>query len=183
MCVWPSVGDIVLCRNLPGLSGLDLQSELARREIQTPIVFITGHGDIPMSVRAMKAGAVDFLTKPFQHRDLLGVIRNALSKDVRLVSARQIREAVGRRLESLTQREREVFGLVIKGLLNKQIAAELGAKEQTIKVHRRRIMEKMGVVSVAELVQAAVKAGVVEAQGGTGGPSSGGEYGTKVVRT
>ncbi len=154
---------LVLDVRMPGLSGLDLQSELARRNIQTPIVFITGHGDIPMSVRAMKGGAVDFLTKPFQHRDLLGVIQNALSRDVRLVSQQKERELIARRLETLTPREREVLGLVIKGLLNKQIAAELGASEQTIKVHRRRVMEKMDVESVAELVQAAVKAGIVQA--------------------
>ena len=153
---------LVLDVRMPGLSGLDLQSELARRGIQTPIIFITGHGDIPMSVQAMKAGAVDFLTKPFQHRDLLGVMQNALRRDAQLVSAHREREDIRRRLERLTPREREVFGLVIKGLLNKQIAAELGAKEQTVKVHRRRLMEKMDVESVAELVQAAAKAGVVE---------------------
>ena len=111
---------------MPGLSGLDLQAELAGRDIQTPIVFITGHGDIPMSVRAMKAGAVDFLTKPFQNQDLLAVIQNALSKDVRLKSDHQEREAIQRRLESLTPRERQVFELVIKGLLNKQIAGGTG---------------------------------------------------------
>lgn len=153
---------VVLDVRMPGLSGLDLQAEMACRNIPTPIVFITGHGDIPMSVRAMKAGAVDFLTKPFQHKDLLEVIRNALKKDVRLTSVHHEREAIERRLESLTARERQVFELVVQGLLNKQIAGELGASEQTIKVHRARVMEKMQVRSVAELVQAAVKVGVLD---------------------
>ena len=117
---------LVLDVSLPGLSGLDLQAELARRNIQTPIVFITGHGDIPTSVRAMKAGAVDFLTKPFQNRDLIAVIRDALGKDLRLNSAHAERDLVQRRLDSLTPREREVFDLVIKGLLNKQIAGRAG---------------------------------------------------------
>ncbi len=158
----PSPACLVLDVSMPGLSGLDLQTELAHRGIQTPIVFITGHGDIPMSVRALKAGAVDFLTKPFHHRDLLTVVQSALNRDARLATAHKAREEITRRLESLTPRERQVFGLVIKGLLNKQIGGDLGASEQTIKVHRRRIMDKMGVKSVAELVQAAVKAGVVE---------------------
>ena len=153
---------LVLDVRMPDLSGLDLQSELATRNIRTPIVFITGHGDIPMSVRAMKAGAVDFLTKPFRNQDLLAVIQTALGKDARLSSVEHERQAVQCRLERLTPREREVFGLVIKGLLNKQIAAELGASELTIKVHRARVMEKMEVASVAELVQAAVKIGVLD---------------------
>jgi len=153
---------LVLDVRLPGLGGLDLQAELATRNIQTPIVFITGHGDIPTSVRAMKAGAVDFLTKPFRDRDLLAVIRDALGKDVRLKSEQAERENIQRRLESLTPRERQVFELVIRGLLNKQIAAELGASEQTIKVHRARVMDKMRVTSVAELVQTAVKIGVLK---------------------
>ena len=153
---------LVLDVRMPGRGGLDLQAELATRNIQTPIVFITGHGDIPTSVRAMKAGAVDFLTKPFKDKDLMAVIRDGLSKDVRLKSAQTERDAIQRRLEHLTPRERQVFELVIKGLLNKQIAAELGASEQTIKVHRARVMEKMQVASVAELVQAAVKAGALK---------------------
>jgi RNA polymerase sigma factor (sigma-70 family) len=152
---------LVLDVRLPGLSGLDLQAELAARRVQTPIVFITGQGDIPTSVRAMKAGAVDFLTKPFRNKDLVAIIREALSKDVRLQSAQGERDVIQSRLDSLTPRERQVFDLVIKGLLNKQIAAELGASEQTIKVHRARVMEKMGLASVAELVQAAVKIGVL----------------------
>ena len=153
---------IVLDVRMPGLGGLDLQTELTARNIQTPIVFITGHGDIPMSVRAVKAGAVDFLTKPFRNRDLMKAIRDAISKDVRLNASRTERETIERRLRTLTPRERQVFERVIKGMLNKQVAAELGTSEQTIKVHRRRVMEKMEVDSVAELVQAAVTAGALK---------------------
>jgi len=149
---------IVLDVQMPGLSGLDLQKELAAHDIRTPIVFITGHGDIPMSVQAMRAGAMDFLTKPFHDKDLIEVIREALKKDVRLTSARAERETILRRMQALTPRERQVFDLVIQGLLNKQIGGLLGASEETIKVHRRRVMEKMQVPSVAELVQVAVKA-------------------------
>lgn len=152
---------LVLDVRMPGLSGLDLQAEMAARNILTPIVFITGHGDIPMSVRAIKAGAVDFLTKPFKDKNLITVIRSALDKDILLKSARRERETIRRNLQSLTPRERQVFNLVIKGLLNKQIASELGACEATIKVHRRRVMEKMEAQSVAELVQMAVKTGEV----------------------
>lgn len=152
-------GCLLLDVSMPGLSGLDLQAELAARRVQTPVVFLTGHGDIPTSVKAMKAGAVDFLTKPFQERSVVAVIEEALRKDARQRAEQDEREVIRRRLETLTPREREVFDLVIKGLLNKQIAAELGASEQTVKVHRGRVMEKMGVESVAELVQAAVKVG------------------------
>lgn len=152
---------LVLDVRLPGLSGLDLQAELAARQIQTPIVFITGHGDIPMSVRAMKAGAVDFLSKPFDDADLLAVIREALAKDVHRRAEQEERETIRCQLGRLTPRERQVFDLVIRGRLNKQIAAELGARECTIKIHRRRVMDKMQVQSVAELVQSALKAGVL----------------------
>jgi len=153
---------LLLDVRMPGLSGLDLQAELASRNIQTPVVFITGHGDIPTSVRAMKAGAVDFLTKPFKDSNLISVIRHAIGKDLRQQAAHGERQAIQRHLDSLTPRERQVFDLVIQGLLNKQIAAELGASEQTIKVHRARVMEKMHVTSVAELVQAAVKVGALK---------------------
>jgi RNA polymerase sigma factor (sigma-70 family) len=153
---------IVLDVRMPGVSGLDLQTELTARNMQTPIIFITGHGDIPMSVRAVKAGAVDFLTKPFRNRDLMTAIRDAISKDVRLKASQTEQETIQRRLQILTPREHQVFEMVIKGMLNKQIAAELGASEQTIKVHRRRVMEKMQVDSVAELVQAAVKVGALK---------------------
>ncbi len=154
---------LVLDVHLPGLSGLDLQAELAARKIQTPIVFITGQGDIPTSVRAMKAGAVDFLTKPFRNQDLVAVIRGAVSKDQQQGLLQREKEALQERLATLTPREREVFDQVVRGCLNKQIADKLGACEQTIKVHRARVMQKMQVESLAELVQAAVKLGVIEA--------------------
>jgi len=153
---------IVLDVRMPGLSGLDLQTELTARNIQTPIVFITGHGDIPMSVRAVKAGAVDFLTKPFRNRDLIRAIRDAISTDVRLKESQVEQQTIERCLQTLTPRERQVFEMVVKGMLNKQIAFELGTSEQTIKVHRGRVMEKMQVTSVAELVQAAVKVGALK---------------------
>jgi len=146
---------------LPGLNGLDLQAELAGRDIRMPTVFITGHGTVPMSVRAMKAGAVDFLQKPLEHKDLMTVIRQALAKDQQASAAEIDRREIQRRFITLTPREREVFNLVIRGLLNKQIAAELGATERTIKVHRHRVMEKMQMTSVAEMVQAAIKIGVL----------------------
>jgi len=149
---------------MPGLSGLDLQTELARRGIELPIVFLTGRGTVPMSVRAMKAGAVDFLQKPFRHEDLLDVIRRAVAKDARLSASSFERREIERRLRTLTPREREVFDLVIKGLMNKEIAAELGATERTIKVHRHRVTAKLRVNSVAEMVQAAVKVGALDMQ-------------------
>lgn len=152
---------LVLDLQMPGQTGLELQAELAARRVQTPIVFITGHGDIPTSVRAMRAGAVDFLTKPFKDRNVLAVIREAISKDQQHQPIQAEQEALERRIETLTPREREVFERVIKGLLNKQIADQLGASEQTIKVHRARVMQKMRVSSVAELVQAAIKLGVL----------------------
>lgn len=152
---------LVLDLRLPDLSGLDLQAELAARHIQTPVVFITGHGDIPTSVRAMRAGAADFLTKPFSRRNVLTVIRSALNRDRQFQPAQAEKQALERQLSTLTPREREVFVHVVQGLLNKQIADELGASEQTIKVHRGRVMQKMQVRSVAELVQAAVKLGVL----------------------
>jgi RNA polymerase sigma factor (sigma-70 family) len=153
---------LLLDVRMPGLNGLELQAEMAKRQIRTPIVFITGHGDIPLSVRAMKAGAVDFLTKPFHNRNLVGALRDALAKDVSTEESQAEKELVQRRLETLTPRERQVFELVVKGLLNKMIASELGASEQTIKVHRYRLMDKMQVDSVAELVQAAVKVGAIK---------------------
>ncbi len=153
---------IVLDVCMPGLSGLDLQAEIATRDIQTPIVFITGQGDIPMSVQAMKAGAVDFLTKPFRNKALIAVIREAISKDSRLQESQAEHKTIEHCLQNLTPRERQVFEMVVKGMLNKQIAFDLGTSEQTIKVHRRRVMDKMQVTSVAELVQAAVKVGVLK---------------------
>jgi RNA polymerase sigma factor (sigma-70 family) len=143
---------LVLDVRLPGLSGLDFQRELAARNIRIPIVFLTGHGDIPMSVRAMKAGAVEFLTKPFRDQDLLDAVRVALDRD--RASREQEKEIadVQRRFDSLTSREQEVVSMVVAGKLNKQIAAELGTAENTVKVQRSRAMEKMQANSLAELI-------------------------------
>jgi RNA polymerase sigma factor (sigma-70 family) len=145
-------GCLVLDVRLRGLSGLDLQHELAARNCELPIIFITGHGDIPMSVRAMKAGAIEFLTKPFRDQDLLDAIRTALGRDrVRREQEKEI-ASVQQRLDTLTPREREVISMVVAGKLNKQIADLLGTSENTIKVHRSRAMEKMHAHSLAELV-------------------------------
>lgn len=148
---------LVLDVRLPELSGLDLQAELARAGVAIPIIFITGHGSVPISVRAMKAGAADFLEKPVDEQQLLDAVHRALERDRR---ARQERAEVAerrRRLESLTPRERQVLAYVVVGRLNKQIAAELGTSEKTIKVHRARVMEKMNVASLAELARLAEK--------------------------
>lgn len=150
---------VVLDVRMPGQSGLDLQDELLRDSFRIPIIFITGHGDIPMSVRAMKAGAVEFLTKPFRDQDLLDAIEQALNRD-RLERARQVEKAdLLIRYHSLTPRESEVFSFVVKGLLNKQIAMRLGLSEITIKLHRRRVMEKMEAESFADLVRMSEKLG------------------------
>jgi FixJ family two-component response regulator len=158
----PSTGPscLVLDVRMPGLTGLDLQKALAGTAHRTPIVFITGHGDIAMSVTAMKAGAVDFLTKPFAGKDLLDAIRRALAKDTRDLGTEARVAEIQERVKRLTPRETQVFALVVTGMLNKQIASELGVCEKTVKVHRARVMEKMRAGSVAELVRLADGVGV-----------------------
>ena len=153
-------GCLVLDVRLPGLSGLDLQHELAAAEPQIPIIFITGHGDIPMTVRAMKGGAVEFLPKPFREQDLLDAVRIGLERD----RARRQSESATAKLridfETLTAREQQVIALVTSGLMNKQIAGEIGVSEITVKVHRSNVMRKMGAKSLADLVRMADALGI-----------------------
>src|SRR5262245_42045383 len=148
-------GCLLLDVHMPGPSGLELQEAFGRRNDTLPIVFLTGHGDIPMTVRAMKPGAVDFLTKPVQRQALLTAIQNALARDVESRKAREQDGTLRARSESLTPREREVFTLVAAGKANKQIATELGTSERTVKAHRAQVMQKMQVTSLAELVHVA----------------------------
>jgi len=153
-------GCLVLDVHMPGLSGLDLQRELARRDVEIPIIFLTGHGDIPMTVRAMKAGAVEFLTKPVKSRELLAAIESAIERGLVSHQARRETLALRQRYERLTPREREVLPLVVAGLLNKQIAGEVAASERTVKFHRAHIMKKMEAESLADLVRMAERLGV-----------------------
>jgi FixJ family two-component response regulator len=148
-------GCLILDVELPDISGLDLQAELAKSGVEMPIVFLTGHGDIPMSVRAMKAGAVEFLTKPCGKQELFDAIEEALLRDGEARKQRSDNFELQQRLETLTPRERQVLALVVAGRLNKQIAGELGTTDLTIKVHRGRVMRKMGADSLADLVRIA----------------------------
>jgi FixJ family two-component response regulator len=156
----PVRGCALLDVQMPGLNGLDLQQELLAANVAIPIIFITGHGDIPMGVKAMKAGAVDFLAKPFHDKDLLDAIDQALARDSEQQSERTELKSLDELYATLTPREREVLSLVVCGLLNKQIAVKLNASEKTIKIHRGRVMQKMQVQSVADLVRAAEKLGI-----------------------
>ena len=160
---------LVLDVRLPGLSGLDFQAELARADVRIPIVFITGHGDIPMSVRAMKAGAVDFLAKPFRDQDLLDAVTAAIQRDQKRREHENAMTDLRAHFSSLTPREREIMALVASGLMSKQIAAEVGLSEITVKVHRSHLMKKMGARSVADLVRMAEALGVKPEHRGTGG--------------
>ena len=151
---------LVLDVRLPGVSGLDFQAELTKANIQIPIVFITGHGDIPMTVKAMKAGAVEFLTKPFREQDLLDAVRLGLERDRARRAGEAILSELRGRFEALTSREQEVMAFVTSGLMNKQIAADLGVSEITVKVHRGNVMRKMAAKSLADLVRMADVLGI-----------------------
>ena len=151
---------LVLDIRLPGLSGLDFQAELTKANINIPVIFMTGHGDIPMTVRAMKGGAVDFLTKPFRDQDMLDAVGAAIDRDRKRRETEKLVSDLQARFETLTAREREIFAFVSSGLMNKQIAGELGLAEITVKIHRGHITRKMGAKSLAELVRQAEALGI-----------------------
>jgi FixJ family two-component response regulator len=151
---------LILDVNLPDLNGLDVQQRIATDRSETPIIFLTGHGDVPMTVKAMKAGAAEFLTKPFDYDVLLTAIRGAIARSASALADGQEKEALAERYRSLSTREREVMELVVKGLLNKQVGGELGISEITVKAHRGRVMEKMQAQSFAELVTIAARLGI-----------------------
>jgi FixJ family two-component response regulator len=155
---------LVLDIRLPGLSGLDLQTELAKANVHIPIIFITGHGDIPMTVRAMKGGAVDFLTKPFRDQDLLDAVMMAIERDRKRREVGKTVANLQSLFETLSSREREVLALVASGLMNKQVAAELGLAEITVKIYRGHIMKKMGAKSLADLIRMTEALGVGRAK-------------------
>jgi FixJ family two-component response regulator len=161
----PGPSCLVLDIRMPAMTGLDLQKTLSQAVHRIPIVFVTGHADIPMSVQAMKAGAIDFLTKPYAAKDLLDAIGRALDKDTKDLGREARTRSIHARVDTLTPRERQVFALVVTGMLNKQIAAQLGVVEKTVKVHRARVMDKMRAGSVAELVRLADDVGVIVATG------------------
>jgi RNA polymerase sigma factor (sigma-70 family) len=146
---------LILDVRLPGLSGLDFQAELAKAQNEIPIIFITGHGDIPMSVKAMKAGAIEFLTKPFREQDILDAVRVALERDRARHELQIQTQSLRSRYDALSDREQQVMRLVCAGLMNKQVAAEIGVSEVTVKVHRHNLMKKLGAGSLAELVRMA----------------------------
>ncbi|MBW2249297.1 MAG: response regulator transcription factor [Deltaproteobacteria bacterium] len=155
---------LILDMKMPGMTGSHLQQKLLERDYAVPIIFITGHGDVPMSVKAMKTGAVDFLTKPFDEGVLLGAVEEALKKDIKTREAIDERQSLLKKIEALTPREHEIFTYVITGMLNKQIAYTLNISEKTVKVHRGRVMEKLSLDSVAQLVRMASKAGIPPAE-------------------
>jgi FixJ family two-component response regulator len=151
---------LVLDVRLPGVSGLDFQAELSSRNIHIPIIFMTGHGDIPMTVRAMKAGAVEFLTKPFREQDMLDAVKLALERDQGRLESEKASSGLKSSFEALTPREREIMAMVASGLMNKQVAGKIGLSEITVKVHRGRIMQKMGAKTLADLVRMAETLGI-----------------------
>jgi FixJ family two-component response regulator len=155
---------LVLDVRLPGLSGLDFQAELAKANIQIPIIFMTGHGDIPMTVRAMKGGAVDFLTKPFRDQDMLDAVTVAIERDRKRRDAERVIAGLRALFETLTPRERDILALVASGIMNKQVAGELGLAEITVKIYRGQIMKKMGARSLADLVRMAETLGIRRAK-------------------